>query len=69
MQGRNNAKTAGYYGPLPPAGHGVHHYHFQLFALGSSVSLPPDSTLEDLINAMKGNVLAQGELIGTYERN
>src|SRR6266511_197745 len=32
VQGKNDMGKEGYYGPEPPAGHGVHHYHFQLFA-------------------------------------
>jgi Raf kinase inhibitor-like YbhB/YbcL family protein len=68
VQGRNDAKEVGYYGPLPPRGHGVHHYHFQLFALDRKLGLGPDATREDLVKAMNGHVLAQGERVGTYER-
>ncbi len=32
-QGKNSAGRPGYTGPMPPPAHGVHHYHFQLFAL------------------------------------
>lgn len=68
VQGKNDAKEVGYYGPLPPRGHGVHHYHFQLFALDNVLGLGPKATREELVEAMKGHVLAQGELVGTYER-
>jgi hypothetical protein len=67
-QGQNDAKTRGWYGPKPPVGHGVHHYHFQLFAVDAQLSLGPDATLEELSRALKGHVLADGEIVGTYER-
>jgi Raf kinase inhibitor-like YbhB/YbcL family protein len=66
-QGQNDAKTRGWSGPKPPLGHGVHHYHFQLFALDKQLGLGPDTTLEQLVNAMKGHVIAEGEIIGTHE--
>jgi phosphatidylethanolamine-binding protein (PEBP) family uncharacterized protein len=54
--------------PKPPVGHGVHHYHFQLFALDKNLSVGDAPEKNDLLKAMQGHVLAQGELIGTYER-
>lgn len=69
VQGTNDAKTRGYFGPQPPLGHGVHHYHFQLFALDTQLSVGPDSTLDELKQAMAGHVLAFGERVGTYERS
>ena len=68
VQGQNDAKTRGWYGPKPPIGHGVHHYHFQLFAVDTQLSLGPDAKLDDLKRALQGHVLADGELVGTYER-
>jgi Raf kinase inhibitor-like YbhB/YbcL family protein len=68
VQGQNDAKTIGWYGPKPPLGHGIHHYHFQLFAVDTQLSLGPDATIEDLKHALQGHVLADGEIIGTYER-
>ena len=67
-QGKNSAKTDGYTGPMPPVGHGVHHYHFQLFALDRKLAFGPAPNREELAQAMAGHVLAQGELVGTYER-
>jgi Raf kinase inhibitor-like YbhB/YbcL family protein len=66
-QGQNGAKTRGWFGPKPPMGHGVHHYHFQLFALDRQLGAGPDTTLEELVKEMKGHVIAEGELVGTYE--
>ncbi|HEX4195940.1 MAG TPA: YbhB/YbcL family Raf kinase inhibitor-like protein [Caulobacteraceae bacterium] len=68
IQGRNNNDSAGYFGPHPPAGHGLHHYHFQIFALDGPLGLHPDADLRALTNAMQGRVIADGELVGTYEQ-
>ncbi len=70
-QGRNSwpsGQTTGYRGPLPPPGHGVHHYHFRLYALDAPLDTPPGCTKDELLRRMQGHVLATGELIGTYER-
>ena len=69
VQGTNDAKTRGYFGPQPPLGHGLHHYHFQLFALDAQLAVDADAKLDDLKTAMAGHVLAVGELVGTYERS
>ena len=68
VQGQNDAKTHGWYGPKPPLGHGVHHYHFQIFALDIQLNLGQDATLKELTDAMRGHVIADGASIGTYER-
>ena len=70
-QGKNSwssGRTIGYRGPMPPPGHGVHHYHFKLYALDRKLDLPPGASKSELLAAMKGHLLATGELIGTYER-
>ncbi len=67
-QGRNSWGRVGYGGPEPPRGHGVHHYHFKLYALDTNLKLPPQAEKQALLAAMKGHVLAEGELVGTYER-
>jgi Raf kinase inhibitor-like YbhB/YbcL family protein len=69
VQGLNSAGRPGWYGTQPPPGHGVHHYHFQLFALSERLDhLAPDTPLEELVNVLKGMTVASGELVGTYER-
>ena len=68
VEGRNDFGKNGYGGPMPPPGHGVHHYHFKVFALDQPSKLAPGASKEDLLAAVKGHVLAEGELIGTYER-
>jgi len=71
MQGKNSwssGQTIGYRGPAPPKGHGTHHYHFKLYALDAMLGLKPGADKPALLKAMAGHVLAEGELVGTYER-
>ena len=71
LQGKNSwpsGQTIGYRGPAPPKGHGVHHYHFKLYALDAALSLKAELTKNQLLKAMEGHVLATGEFVGTYER-
>jgi len=67
-QGLNSWPKLGYNGPLPPPGHGVHHYHFKFYALDVELNLPAKATKPQLEAVLKGHVLAKTELIGTYER-
>ena len=53
---------------MPPPGHGVHHYYFKTYALDTELGLKPGASKDQLLKAMEGHVLAQGELVGTYER-
>jgi Raf kinase inhibitor-like YbhB/YbcL family protein len=68
LQGKNSWNRLGYGGPAPPHGHGTHHYHFKLYALDAPLDLAPGLDKDRLLAAMKGHVLGQGELMGTYER-
>jgi len=56
----------GYGGPCPPSG--THHYHFTLYALDTVLDLSAGATKEELLKAMRGHILEQTTLIGTYER-
>ncbi len=68
VQARNDAGAIGWYGPKPPPGHGVHRYHFQLFALDGPLDLDPETTdVRTLVDAIKGRTLVSGELVGTFE--
>lgn len=67
IQARNDSNSIGYFGPRPPAGDRPHRYHFQLFALGEPLQFGPDARLQEVVNALKGDVIAQGELIGLYQ--
>lgn len=68
VEGKNDFGRPGYGGPMPPKGHGVHHYHFKLYALDAPAGLEPGATKEQLLAAIRGHVLAETELVGTYER-
>jgi Raf kinase inhibitor-like YbhB/YbcL family protein len=67
-EGHTDSGHAGYGGPMPPRGHGVHHYHFKIYALDQALPLRPDASKKELLQSMEGHVLAEGELVGTYER-
>jgi Raf kinase inhibitor-like YbhB/YbcL family protein len=67
IQGRNDMGGYGWFGPRPPAGHGVHRYYFQVFALDDLIEMGPDTPLAELLNALKGHTLAKGEMMATYE--
>lgn len=68
MQGANQNGKIGYYGPQPPAGDKPHNYHFQVFALDTKLNLPSGYNRQALLDAMRGHVIAKGELVGTYQR-
>jgi Raf kinase inhibitor-like YbhB/YbcL family protein len=71
MQGRNSwtsGRTIGYRGPAPPRGSGTHHYHFHLYALDAVLELKPEMDKAGLLRAIKGHVLGEGEIVGTYSR-
>jgi len=66
-QGLNDFKRTGYGGPCPPPGE-THRYFFKLYALSIATSLKPRASKADVLRAMQGHVLAEGELTGTYQR-
>jgi Raf kinase inhibitor-like YbhB/YbcL family protein len=68
LQGKNSWGGVGYRGPEPPRGHGIHHYHFKVYALDSDLPLQPGLEKEALLNAIQGHVLAEASLVGTYQR-
>jgi hypothetical protein len=61
----------GYDGPCPPWNDDlVHDYHFTVYALSvSSLNLPKDFDAAAAQDAMKGKILAQGEVVGNYTQN
>ena len=66
--GRNSYFAEGWLPPDPPTGHGPHDYVFQLFALANTPDLGRNPGRSRLTEALKGNVLAAGLLVGTYSR-
>lgn len=67
-EGVNDFGGTGYSGPMPPEGHGLHHYYFWVYALDSSLNAEPGLTRRDLLELMDGRILEQARLVGTYER-
>jgi Raf kinase inhibitor-like YbhB/YbcL family protein len=68
LQGRNSWRTAGYRGPAPPRGHGVHRYFFKLYALDKAFEIPEGLDKTGLLKAIDAHVIAETELMGTYQR-
>lgn len=67
VQGKNDFGTLGYGGPAPPRGK-PHRYFFKLSALDTRLELPAGATRDQLLAALRGHVLAEGQLMGTYSR-
>jgi Raf kinase inhibitor-like YbhB/YbcL family protein len=66
LQGKNSSGSAKYMGPCPPSG--THRYFFKLYALDTMMTLSADANKADLLKAMDGHILAQGELMGTFSK-
>jgi Raf kinase inhibitor-like YbhB/YbcL family protein len=66
-QGRNDFGKIGYGGPCPPPDK-PHRYFFKLYALDAKLGLKAGATKADVERAMKGHILGQAELMGTYGR-
>jgi Raf kinase inhibitor-like YbhB/YbcL family protein len=66
LQSKNDFGKFGYGGPCPPSG--THRYFFKLYALDSELSLKSGVTKTELLKAMEGHIVAQGQLMGTYSR-
>uniref|UniRef100_A0A7C4QLY7 YbhB/YbcL family Raf kinase inhibitor-like protein n=1 Tax=Schlesneria paludicola TaxID=360056 RepID=A0A7C4QLY7_9PLAN len=64
-EGVNDWQRTGYGGPCPPIGR--HRYFFKLYALDTLLDLQRPTKAE-LERAMTGHILAQAELVGTYQK-
>jgi Raf kinase inhibitor-like YbhB/YbcL family protein len=65
-EGLSSYRKHAYSGPCPPSG--THRYFFKVYALDTQLDLKLNSTKRDVEKAMKGHVLAEGELMGLYSR-
>jgi len=65
-QGTSDFGQIGYGGPCPPGG--THRYFFKLYALDAVLNLNPGASKSQLLDRMKGHVLAEAELMGKYGR-
>lgn len=69
VAGKNDFGNAKYNGPCPPKGKGAHHYYFRMYALDVDKLGPAQgASRADVESAMKGHVLAKGELMGMFGR-
>lgn len=67
VQGMSGFRRAIYRGPAPPPGR-PHRYHFRVYAIDAVLDLKPGLTKAELLEAIKGHIVAEGELVATYER-
>ncbi|MBI4487930.1 MAG: YbhB/YbcL family Raf kinase inhibitor-like protein [Deltaproteobacteria bacterium] len=66
-QGINDFRNVGYGGPCPPRGP-AHRYFFKLYALDTETKLKPRATKQQLLDAIKGHIVAEAQLMGRYKR-
>lgn len=66
VEGLNDFGKRSYGGPCPPSG--THRYFFKVYALNTKLALNTNSRKKDVEQAIKGHILAKGELIGLYSR-
>ncbi|MBI2888614.1 MAG: YbhB/YbcL family Raf kinase inhibitor-like protein [Candidatus Liptonbacteria bacterium] len=67
VEGTNSAAKIGYTGPCPPPGK-PHRYFFRVYALDTDIDLIPGVARQEFDGALAGHVLAEAELMGTYQR-
>jgi len=67
LQGKNDFGRVGYGGPCPPPGR-PHRYRFTLYALDQALDLKAGASKKQVLDAMPGHILGQGQLTGTYQR-
>lgn len=67
LQGLNDFKRVGYGGPCPPPGK-PHRYDFRLYALDTALTLKPRATKAQVLDACKGHILAEAQLMGRFGR-
>jgi Raf kinase inhibitor-like YbhB/YbcL family protein len=65
--GKNDFSRLGYGGPCPPRG-SSHRYYIKLYAIDSHLDLKSGATKAQVEGAMRGHILAQGQLMGRYSR-
>lgn len=65
--GINSLRRSGYTSPCPPSG--THRYFFKVFALDSKLGLKPGAGKDEVLKAMKGHIVGEGQLMGTYSRH
>jgi Raf kinase inhibitor-like YbhB/YbcL family protein len=66
--GKNNFGKIGYNGPMPPEGHGMHHYFFWILALDVEPKLPEGLELVEFLEEVEPRILGMNRLMGVYQR-
>lgn len=66
IQGTTDFGRPGYDGPCPPSG--THHYMFKVYAMDTKLALDSRAEKSDVEKAMQDHILAQGKLMGTFQR-
>jgi Raf kinase inhibitor-like YbhB/YbcL family protein len=66
-EGTNDFKRLDYRGPCPPSG--THRYYFKIYAVDMTLNLKEGATRADLLSAMQGHIIEQGQIMGTYKRS
>src|SRR3954469_2411788 len=66
VQGKNGGGDSKYKGPCPPTG--THKYLFRVYALDAMLDNKQGSEKNAIESALRGHVLAKGELVGTYKK-
>ncbi|MHC4267525.1 MAG: YbhB/YbcL family Raf kinase inhibitor-like protein [Planctomycetota bacterium] len=64
--GVNDFRKYGYGGPCPPGG--THRYFFKLYAVDKAIEIEAGATKDEILNAINGYILAEGQLMGLYSR-
>jgi Raf kinase inhibitor-like YbhB/YbcL family protein len=67
-QGTNDFGTLGYGAACPPRNGKNHHYVFRLYALDGDIHIKPGATRQQVMDAMRGHVLAEAEITALYRR-
>jgi Raf kinase inhibitor-like YbhB/YbcL family protein len=67
-EGGNDFGNTGYNGPMPPEGHGTHHYYFWVYALDTELDDGPGLSRADLLSKIEDHVIEQNRVVGTYDR-
>lgn len=68
LQGNSDFGKIGYVGPCPWPPGSLHRYQFILYAIDQTLDLNAGATKQEVLDAMQGNILAQAQLTGTYQR-
>jgi Raf kinase inhibitor-like YbhB/YbcL family protein len=68
VEGRNSFEQTGFGGPCPPSKDRAHRYIFRVYALDVESLGRPGMSQEDVEGAMRGHILAKGQLMGRYQR-